>query len=180
MHGAERGRSINLALSVRGIEALREVGLAETVLQASIPLRGRMIHPLNGPLALQPYGKDESECIHSVSRAGLNQILLDAAARYEGVRIFFGQRCTGIDLHTNTIELTDRGHAASSVACDIVVGADGAYSAVRAQMQKQERFNFQQDYLSHGYKELTIPARARMAASRSTRMHCTSGRGIPS
>jgi kynurenine 3-monooxygenase len=158
MHGAERGRSINLALSVRGIQALREVGLAETVLQASIPLRGRMIHSPAGQLTFQPYGKDESECIHSVSRAGLNQILLDAATKHEGVRIFFGRRCTGIDLHSNTVELTGRDQAASQIACDIVVGADGAFSAIRAQMQKQERFDFQQDYLSHGYKELTIPA----------------------
>ncbi len=156
-HGAERGRSINLALSVRGIAALREVGLADQVLQAAIPLRGRMIHSPTRQLAFQPYGKDDSECINSVSRAGLNLTLLEAAARHESVRLFFNQKCTGIDLDSATVELTDSSHTITHVPCDIVIAADGAYSAVRAQMQKRERFNYQQDYLSHGYKELTIP-----------------------
>src|SRR5713226_7882304 len=75
-HDPERGRSINLALSVRGIEALREVGLAEQVLQQAIPMRGRMIHARNGQLAFQRYGKDDAQAIHSVSRAGLNLTLV--------------------------------------------------------------------------------------------------------
>jgi kynurenine 3-monooxygenase len=154
----ERGRSINLALSVRGLHALREVGLAEEVLQAAIPMRGRMIHSPAGSLTFQPYGKDDTESINSVSRAGLNQVLVSAAAQYDTVRLFFQQKCIGIDLNTATIELRHEAtHALTQMPCDIVLGADGAYSAVRAQMQKQERFNYQQDYLSHGYKELTMP-----------------------
>lgn len=157
-HDEVGGRSINLAISVRGIHALREIGLADEVLRAAIPMRGRMMHSPTGTLTFQPYGKDDSESIHSVSRAGLNLTLVNAAARYGSVRFFFQQRCVDVDLHTATLELIDEAtHCASQVATDLVIGSDGAYSAVRARMQKQERFNYQQDYLSHGYKELSIP-----------------------
>jgi kynurenine 3-monooxygenase len=157
--GQERGRSINLALSVRGIHALRDIGLADQVLEAGILMRGRMIHAITGALTFQPYGKDDSEALYSVSRAGLNRALVEAAARHDTVRLFFGQRCTGIDLHSATVELQDdRIHEGSRIPCEIVIAADGAYSAIRGQMQKLERFNYSQDYLSHGYRELTIPA----------------------
>src|SRR5262249_31620811 len=96
-HDADRGRSINLALSLRGIQALEEVGLAQRVLQNAIPMRGRMIHSRTGEQSFQPYGKDESQYINSVSRAGLNLILIEAAAQYPSVRMFFDSRCTGAD-----------------------------------------------------------------------------------
>src|SRR5262249_55091182 len=99
------GRSINLAISVRGIQALREVGLADEVLRSAIPMRGRMMHAKSGELTFQPYGKDDSESIHSISRAGLNRVLVEAAARHPGVRLFFGQRCTGFDATTGALEL---------------------------------------------------------------------------
>jgi kynurenine 3-monooxygenase len=155
-HDPERGRSINLALSVRGIQALREVGLADKVLSQAVPMRGRMIHGRDGLLAFQPYGKDDSESINSVSRAGLNLTLIEAAASYPNVRLCFNHRCTGIDLATGTLDFLDGDHAALKVATRTVIGADGAYSAVRASLQRRERFNYQQDYLSHGYKELAI------------------------
>jgi kynurenine 3-monooxygenase len=155
----ERGRSINLALSRRGIHALREIGLADEVLKASILMRGRMIHSPAGELTFQPYGKDDSQALRSVSRAGLNLQLVEAAARYPSVRLFFEHRCTGLDLPAGTVEFVEGAtHSTVHVPTDFLVGADGAYSAVRSQLQKQERFNYQQDYLSHGYKELTIPA----------------------
>jgi kynurenine 3-monooxygenase len=157
-YGPEQGRSINLALSVRGIAALREVGLAEEVLQGGIPMRGRMIHSLSGELAFQAYGKDPSQAIHSVSRAELNMTLLNAATRYPGVRLFFEHKCDGIDLECGTLEIVTQSAEQVRVPAEIVIGADGAYSAIRAQMQKREGFNFQQEYLSHGYKELTIPS----------------------
>jgi kynurenine 3-monooxygenase len=157
IHDPERGRSINLALSVRGIQALREIGLAEEILHHAIPMRGRMMHAQSGALMFQPYGKDDSESINSVSRSGLNIALLDAAARYPTVRMFFEHRCSGIDLVTGTLDILDGKHTSKKVPSEIVIGADGAYSAIRQQMQRQERFNYQQDYLSHGYKELTIP-----------------------
>ena len=153
----DRGRSINLALSVRGLHALGEVGLADAVLADAIAMPGRTIHDRNGGLHFQPYGKDPSKAIHSVSRTGLNVALLNAAERCPGVRVFFSHRCTGIDLETATLELSAAGHPLT-VPCELVLGADGAFSAVRAQMQKTERFNYSQEYLSHGYKELTIPA----------------------
>jgi kynurenine 3-monooxygenase len=154
----EAGRSINLAISVRGIHALREIGLAEEVLRQAIPMRGRMIHSPAGRLAFQPYGKDDSESINSISRAGLNLALANGAARHDSVRLFFGHRCTGMDLHTGVLEMTRDGtEEPMYLPAETVIGADGAYSAIRGQMQKQERFNYQQDYLSYGYKELTIP-----------------------
>src|SRR5579871_261177 len=85
-HGGERGRSINLALSVRGIKALEEVGLAERVLKDAIPMPGRMIHAPTGETTFQPYGKS-GQAINSVSRAGLNLTLIEAAAQYPTVRL---------------------------------------------------------------------------------------------
>ena len=159
IHGAEGGRSINLALSVRGIEALRGVGLADEVLQNAIPMRGRMIHAPDGKLSFQPYGKDPSQVIHSVSRAGLNLALVNLAARFANVRLFFQHKCTGIDLTHPTLELVNEIDSyPSQVPCDVAIAADGAFSAIRAQLQKQEGFNYQQEFQSHGYKELTIPA----------------------
>jgi kynurenine 3-monooxygenase len=154
----ERGRSINLALSVRGIHALREVGLADEVLRDSVLMRGRMIHARDGALTFQPYGKDDNEALHSVSRAGLNRLLIEAAARHESVRLFFNHKCTGLDAHGAGVEFLDDKQAEVAVAADSIIGADGAFSAVRSWMQKRDGFNYRQDYLTHGYKELTIPA----------------------
>lgn len=156
---AERGRSINLALSVRGIHALRQIGLAEEVLKSGILMRGRMIHSPSGVQTFQPYGKDDSQALHSVSRAGLNRLLIEAAARQPSIRMFFAHKCTGLDPNRGTVDFVDTAtHSPVRVDAEFIVGADGAYSAVRGELQKQERFNYQQDYLGHGYKELTIPA----------------------
>jgi kynurenine 3-monooxygenase len=154
----DAGRSINLALSLRGIDALRAVGLADEVLRDAIPMRGRMMHGRTGRLTFQPYGKDDSESINSVSRAGLNVTLLNAAEQHPSVRCHFRRRCTGIDLHTTRLELIDEATGEmAQLPCERVVGADGVYSAVRAAMQKHGRFDYSQEYLTHGYKELTIP-----------------------
>jgi kynurenine 3-monooxygenase len=159
-HGEqEAGRSINLALSVRGIHALREIGLADEVLKSSILMRGRMIHSPSGERTFQPYGKDDSQALHSVSRAGLNLLLVEAAARQSSIRLFFDHKCTGVNLDDGMLEFLDTAtHTTIHKPAEFIVGADGAYSAVRAQFQKRERFDYRQDYLSHGYKELTIPA----------------------
>ncbi len=153
----ERGRSINLALSVRGIHALTEVGLADEVLRDAVLMRGRMIHARDGSLAFQPYGKDDHEALHSVSRGGLNRLLVEAAARYPAVRYSFNHRCTGIDPDGGVEFFDEAARQPVTVASRAVGGADGAYSAVRAWMQRREGFNYSQDYLGHGYKELTIP-----------------------
>jgi kynurenine 3-monooxygenase len=157
----EQGRSINLALSVRGIHALHEIGLADEVLKASILMRGRMIHSATGERTFQPYGKDDSQALHSVSRAGLNRLLIEAAARYPSIQLFFEHKCVGLDLDNGKLEFLDTNNQATvHVPADFIIGTDGAYSAVRERLQKQERFNYHQDYLSHGYKELTIPVGA--------------------
>jgi kynurenine 3-monooxygenase len=166
----ERGRSINLALSTRGIEALRRAGLAEEVLATAIPMRGRMIHPpaADPALTLIPYSRDPSHCINSVSRAGLIVTLLAAAERMPGVRVHFGQRCEGMDFETGRAEVLDVSTGARRyIETRTVIGADGAFSGVRGSMLKRDRFEYSQTYLEHGYKELTIPAAEPEASSKS-------------
>lgn len=155
--GPQGGRSINLALSVRGLHALEEVGLRHEVIRSAVLMRGRMIHPVRGPLQFQPYGKDDTEALNSVSRSGLNQLLVEAAARVPGVRLYFDHRCNGVDLKDGTVEFIDGDGHEKRVTAACVIGADGAYSAVRCSMQKLDRFDYSQGYLGHGYKELCIP-----------------------
>src|SRR5512146_1160510 len=152
------GRSINLAISTRGIHALREAGLWEKMQNIIVQMKGRMMHSVVGELTFQPYGKDETEVINSISRAELNIALMNAAEEH-GVRIHFQQRCTGFDLRTGAVHLRDEETGAEkTLETDVVIGADGSASAVRAEMLKLSRFNFSQQYLDYGYKELTIPA----------------------
>lgn len=121
---------------------------------------GRMAHPpsINAPLAFQPYSKDPRDAINSVSRGGLNITLLNAAEREPNVTIRFGLRCTDVDLDRNSaIFETSTGQIVHESA-DLIAGADGAYSPVRYRLQKNDRFDYSQTYLQHGYKELCIPA----------------------
>lgn len=159
----ERGRSINLALSTRGIDALARVGLAEGVLATAIPMRGRMIHPPEREprLTLLPYSRDPAHCINSVSRGGLNITLLNAAESLPGVRVHFGVRCLGMDFETGRAEAIDVATGARRmIETETVIAADGAFSGVRSSMQIRDRFDYSQMYLPHGYKELTIPPAA--------------------
>ncbi len=151
------GRSINLALSTRGLHALARVGLDERVLANAVPMRGRMMHDVSGGLSFQPYSKDPGEAINSVSRGGLNLELLNAAAAFDGVTLHFGHRCCRVDPDAATVTLARDDGARVTHAADLVIGADGAFSAVRARLQRTDRFDFSQQYLEHGYKELTIP-----------------------
>ena len=155
---ASAGRSINLAISTRGIHALQELGIADEVLADAVPMRGRMIHSVSGELTYQPYGTEEHQVINSVSRSGLNIALLNAASKFSNAELRFSQRCTGADLDSASVEVTNSDNdERHMVPGDVVIGSDGAFSAVRAQMQHLDRFNYRQDYLTHGYKELTIP-----------------------
>ncbi len=152
------GRSINLALSMRGIHALREVGVLDNLMKDAIPMRGRMMHSLSGELAFQPYGKSADESINSISRGGLNIALMDAAEATGRVRFFYNQRCVGVNLANSELHLRDETSGQTSRAqADVIFACDGAFSAVRLEMMKTARFNFSQDYLAHGYKELSIP-----------------------
>ncbi len=154
------GRSINLALSTRGIHALREASVFEQIQKIIIPMRGRMMHSAAGELTFMPYGKDETEVINAVSRADLNIALMNAAEAC-GVPIHFNQRCTGFDLRSGSVHLqNDETGAESTGSAEVVIATDGAGSAIRSEMLKLPRFNFSQQYLDYGYKELTIPAAA--------------------
>ena len=152
------GRSINLAVSTRGIHALRQAGVWPAMEKIIIPMKGRMMHSVAGQLTFQRYGKDDTEVINSVSRAELNIALMNAAEE-RGVTIEFNQRCTGYDVNRGTLHLREEETGKeSSVHAEVVIGTDGSASAIRAEMMKVPRFNFSQQYLDYGYKELTIPA----------------------
>ena len=154
--GAEGGRSINLAISTRGLHALEQVGLKEQVLANAVPMRGRMIHSPNGELAFQPYGTS-GQAINSVSRAGLNLMLLEAAEEHAHLRIAFDHRLEAIDFERGTLDFSSREGETIRAPAGTIVGADGAFSAVRGQFQVRDRFSYSQSYLAHGYKELYIP-----------------------
>jgi kynurenine 3-monooxygenase len=152
------GRSINLALSRRGIHALTQAGLWNEIRRITVPVKGRMIHSVASDLTFQPYGKDESEVIHAISRPGLNIALINAAES-QGVKISFQQRCTGFNLKTGELQLHDELTAEERILeKNVVIGCDGSASAIRGEMLKPNRFDFSQKYLEYGYKELTIPA----------------------
>ncbi|WP_240938086.1 NAD(P)/FAD-dependent oxidoreductase [Nocardioides sp. JQ2195] len=155
--GAERGRSINLALSARGFGALAEVGLEQEVLAQGLPMHGRMVHAPDGPPQLQPYSADQDRAIHSVSRSRLNAILLDTAEAVPGVDIVFGHQLDSVDLDRGRLTFRTDDGPVEKVA-GLVLGADGSYAASRRAVTFRPGFDFSQDYLSHGYKELTIPA----------------------
>jgi kynurenine 3-monooxygenase len=154
------GRSINLALSTRGIHALKEAGLWSEMQKIIIPMKGRMMHSVDSKLTFQRYGKDDSEVINSISRAELNIALMNAAES-RGVKIHFQRRCTGIDLKSRTLQVLDEETGERrTIESSVVIGCDGSASAIRSEMLKRTRFNFAQEYLDYGYKELTIPASA--------------------
>lgn len=151
------GRSINLALSTRGIYALQQAGLWERMRGIIIPMKGRMMHSI-AELTFQPYGKNEGEVINSISRAELNIALMNAAEE-QGAVLHFNRRCVGYDLKTGSVRLRDEESGEEkTIDSGIVIGCDGSASAIRNEMLKLNRFNFSQQYLDYGYKELTIPA----------------------
>jgi len=155
------GRSINLAISTRGIHALREAGVWEAIMKTAVPMKGRMMHAVSGELAFQRYGKDDTEVIYAVLRSELSMALMNEAEKHSNVKIHFNERCTGMDFKTGEIELRHEITAqARTIPTELVIGTDGSASAIRMDMLKSGRFNFSQQYLEHGYKELTIPADA--------------------
>jgi kynurenine 3-monooxygenase len=149
---AERGRSINLAISERGLDALRRIGLDGPVLAQALPMRGRMIHPVGGELDFQPYSVDGHRAINSISRGALNNALLDAAAATPGVRLVFDHRLVGLG---PTVFETPEGKVEATAP--VTLGADGAGSAVRGQLLGYGVLDESLDFLDYGYKELTIP-----------------------
>ena len=151
------GRSINLAISTRGIHALEQIGIAEEALRGAIPMRGRMIHDRSGALHFTPYDVDPKKCINSIGRAALNTTVIEAAQRYPNVRVHFNHKCTEVDVDAAVAHFETR-NGAVVASGDTVVGVDGAFSAVRKSMQRKiTNFEYDESYLAHGYKELTIP-----------------------
>ncbi|MEY2574655.1 MAG: kynurenine 3-monooxygenase [Verrucomicrobiota bacterium] len=150
------GRSINLALSTRGIHALERLGIADEVLRHAIPMPGRMIHDKSGELHFSPYDRDPRKHINSIGRAALNTTVIEAALRHPNVSVHFNHRCTEVDLDSATAQFESPERVAASG--DAIIGVDGAFSAVRQSMQRQlPQFRYDESYLPHGYKELTIP-----------------------
>lgn len=153
----ESGRSINLAISARGLFALERIGLQDQVLQASIPLHGRMIHPVSGPLAFQAYGR-KGQAINSISRTTLNQLLIETAKRSGDVRLGFGRRCTDIDPDSGVVTTMDAMTGGAAARHEgTAIGADGAYSVVAERLQALGQLHVVHQPLKHGYKELHLP-----------------------
>lgn len=151
------GKSINLALSTRGLRALEKVGLDKAILEDAIPMYGRMMHMKTGELNYHPYGK-EGQAINSVSRGRLNIQLLELADAYENITLHFNTKCVDVDIDkaTATFELEDG--SVKTFEADRTIGTDGAFAATRARLQTSDRFNYSQTYMPVGYKELSIPA----------------------
>lgn len=150
------GRSINLAMSVRGWKAIEATGIQETIQKVALPMSGRMMHNVEGKLTYQAYGKSD-EAIYSVSRGLLNLELLKLAGAFPNVHLYFEHKCTHISEAGDEIDFeVGIDGAKLTVKSPVIFAADGAFSAVRQTIQKTARFNYQQDYLEHGYKELTI------------------------
>ncbi|RED93631.1 FAD-dependent oxidoreductase [Marinoscillum furvescens] len=145
----EQGRSINLALSHRGIRSLQLAGVYDQVQKHLIPMKGRMMHDVKGNLSFQSYGREDQH-INSVSRAGLNYTLIEHA-RAQGVNFHFDSFCQGVNLEKTTCYFEGE-----TVRSNVLIGSDGAFSVLRQAMQRTERFNLEQYYIPHGYKELTL------------------------
>lgn len=155
---ADAGRSINLALSNRGLKALAIAGLKEKVLESTIPMRGRAIHPLGGTEFLSLYSGRSEDYINSVSRPGLNILLLNEIEKYENIDLHFEAKATHIDIKNAVIEYISNGEKKTDSGT-VVIGTDGAGSIVRRSLMGKTTellFNYSQDFLRHGYKELSI------------------------
>jgi kynurenine 3-monooxygenase len=152
-----QGRSINLALSTRGLNALAKIGLDKQILEDAIPMYGRMMHSRTGELSYHAYGK-EGQAINSVSRGRLNVKLIELADEFPNITLHFNSKCVDVDIDNSiaTFELEDGSH--KTVKSDRIIGTDGAFAATRGKLQTSERFNYSQQYLHVGYKELAIPA----------------------
>tara|TARA_B110000091_G_scaffold47253_1_gene51742 strand:- start:13 stop:1416 length:1404 start_codon:yes stop_codon:yes gene_type:complete len=153
------GRSINLAFSNRGLKAIKLVGLESKVKSLCIPMHGRMVHDSDGNTFISNYSGREDESINSISRELLTALLLDEAEALENVTIEFQKRCTDVDFDNKKASFEDTVSGTRfTISADLIFGTDGAGSALRKSYFKERKFlfSFSQNYLTHGYKELTI------------------------
>lgn len=157
------GRSINLAFSDRGNKAMKLVGIEDKVKELCIPMNGRMLHDREGNTFLSNYSGRDYEYINSISRGGLNALLLDEAEKHENVNIHFNKRCKSVDFENTTALFQDNETRDKFIEdADCIIATDGAGSALRKSyfLERKFLFSFSQKWLSHGYKELSIlPAR---------------------
>jgi kynurenine 3-monooxygenase len=155
------GRSINLALSDRGLKALRLCGMEEKAREICIPMFGRLMHDTEGNTFSSNYSGRENEFINSISRGNLNAILLDEAEKHENVQLHFNKKCEHVDIENAIAHFKDyKTKEAFSVNATVIFGGDGAGSSLRKSYVSERKFlfSYSQDYLNHGYKELEIPA----------------------
>ena len=153
------GRSINLALANRGIHALERAGLMDRLRPVLIPMAGRMLHDEQGRQQLIPYGNKPHEVIHSVSRGGLNALLIDEALATGRVSIRFGEACCGIDFSSRRVRIrSGEDPTIHDFPYAVLIGTDGSASAVRGSIMEKTLGTAVQEPLGHGYKELSIPA----------------------
>lgn len=155
------GKSINLALSVRGWTALDAVGVGDEIRKIGIPMYGRMMHDLEGNLSYQPYGK-EGQAIYSISRGKTNAVMMDMAEKHGNATIHYNHDCKKVDLKAGIVTLVNTlTNEEFTIKADLVFGVDGAFSAVRYNsFQKVDRFNYSQNYIADGYREILLPANA--------------------
>ncbi len=156
---AEAGRSINLALAARGLNALQQVGIESLIEPVLVPMRGRMVHQQDGTTDFLRYGQQADEVIYSVTRLGLNQMLLGVADDTANLRLNFEQNAIGYDAPDHTVHVRDETDGSLyQVEADPLFAADGAGSNIRRSFDGSDTFGGVETLLRHGYKELSIPA----------------------
>ncbi|KAH8413609.1 hypothetical protein KR222_002006, partial [Zaprionus bogoriensis] len=158
-----QGRSINLALSQRGRKALAAVGLEEKVLATAIPMRGRMLHSVKGRTSIVLYDPCTQQCLYSVGRKQLNELLLNACDAFPNIQCHFEHKLTAANIAEGHMEFrrSQQQHQPETVTADadLIVGCDGAFSTLRQHLVRTPGFNYSQEYINTGYLELCIPAR---------------------
>lgn len=155
------GRSINLALSVRGLHTLRLLGVEDAILkQHAIPMYARMIHSVDGRTQPIPYGIN-GQCIYSVGRKYLLELLLNHAENDPNVRIHFDHKLLKTDFKRGKLEFSVSDTETTKSGYRAIIGCDGVFSKVRQDVMRHGRFDFEQKYINHGYMELCIPPKVR-------------------
>ncbi|KAM3606201.1 uncharacterized protein V6R79_012423 [Siganus canaliculatus] len=165
-----KGRSINLALSHRGRQALKHVGMEEKIVSKGIPMHSRMIHSLSGKQTPIPYGK-KGQYILSVDRANLNKELLTEAETYPNTKLNFDHKLQDWSAETGLMTFVRPDGSEEQIETDLIVGCDGAFSAIRKQFLRRSRFDYSQTYIPHGYMELTMPPKDGEFAMKPNYLH---------